>query len=56
MPKKVSIKLTAEEVADYKRTLETFRKAWGYAVPDSLLERRAMDAVIKRRQYNANNT
>ena len=46
-----NIKLTEEEQKDYAHTLETFRKAWGYAIPDNLLERRALQAVLDRRRF-----
>ncbi|MBO4691062.1 MAG: hypothetical protein J5621_09355 [Paludibacteraceae bacterium] len=46
----VPTKLLPKEVEDYNRTLATFRKAWGYAIPEGLLERRALDAVLQRRK------
>lgn len=45
-------KLTTTELKDYERTLATFRKAWGYAIPEGLLEQRALQAVLARRRQN----
>lgn len=48
----IQTKLTTAELADYERTLATFKKAWGYAIPEGLLERRALQAVLARRRRN----
>lgn len=51
MKKRGEIKLSAAEMKDYERTLDTFRKACGYSISNNLLERRAMQAVLDRRRF-----
>lgn len=36
---------TKDDFNEYGRQLELLRKAWGYCIPDNLLERRAADII-----------
>lgn len=36
---------TKEQFDEYARQLELMRKAWGYCIPDYLLERRAAEII-----------
>lgn len=43
-------KWTQDDYAEYGRQLELMRKAWGYCIPDEILERRAAEIINYQKQ------
>lgn len=46
--------LNADEKREYDYQLELMTKAWGYAIPSYLLETKALEIVLRRRDNGDN--